>query len=603
MFAFAADEAKWNVIGFDKEPKQGESVIAVVEAQILSGWHLYSVIDQKGPFPTTFSGEGIEVGSPIKEGPLVNELDKGFSKNINFFKERALFEVPLKFTGDPKTAKLKVRFQLCNNGTCLPPKNVALDIQSVQVGKLPEIPGANSKPATETKSSTSSSSAPTSEAEQIAKAKAGGLLTYILAAFSAGLLALLTPCVFPMIPITVSFFSKRKESGSSLSQAIWYCGGIIGTFTILGIAVSLLAGASGLQNLANNAWLNLALATIFIVLALSLFGVFEIGIPTKFVNKFDASGKSGFIAPVLMGLTFSLTSFTCTLPFVGAVLVSAASGDYFYPTVGMLAFSTAFSIPFFLLALFPQLMSKLPRSGAWMVVVKAYMGFIELIAAVKFLGSFDLTFQLGILTKEVTLAIWFTLLVLAAIYLLGWIKLPKVDDGKIGWLRRAIGIATLVSAMWIANALNGGSIGKLVGFLPPSPYPYKNGAKGAVSHEWERKFLKNYDQAVAEAQKTGKRIFIDFTGQFCTNCRVMENNVFPDEKVTNSFDKFVCVTLYTDRNTPEDNKNQKFQESLNKSVSLPTYSIVESDGKTLVSSVPFTEDPQKFNEWLTANGK
>lgn len=602
MFANAAEEAKWNVIGFDKEPKQGESAVAVVEAQIQTGWHLYSVVDQTGPFPTTFSGEGLEVGSPIKEGPLVNELDKGFNKKINFFKDKALFEIPIKFNGDPKAAKLKVRFQLCNNGTCLPPKTFDLNIQGVQVGNLPAIP-AGEAPNGESPKPASNSGAPTSEAEQIAKAKANGFLAYVLAAFSAGLLALLTPCVFPMIPITVSFFSKRKESGSSLGQAIWYCGGIIGTFTILGIAVSVIAGASGLQNLANNAWLNLALATIFIVLALSLFGVFEIGIPTKFVNKFDASGKKGFIAPVLMGLTFSLTSFTCTLPFVGAVLVSAASGDYFYPVVGMLAFSTAFSIPFFLLALFPQLISKLPRSGAWMVVVKAYMGFIELIAAVKFLGSFDLTYQLGILTKEVTLAIWFTLLIGAGVYLLGWIKLPKVDDGKIGWLRRAIGVGTLILAMWVANGLNGGSLGKLVGFLPPSPYPYKNGAKGAISHEWERKFLKNYDEAVAEAQKSGKRIFIDFTGQFCTNCRVMENNVFPDEKVTKSFDKFVCVTLYTDRGTPEDIKNQKFQEALNKSVSLPTYSIVETDGKTLVSSVPFTEDPTKFNDWLTANAK
>jgi thiol:disulfide interchange protein DsbD len=594
VLGFAAGEVKWQALSTDKPLTVSSSSNLTIEATIAEGWHLYSVVDQDGPFPTTFSGEGIEIGKPIREATLVREMDKGFQKEIEFFKGKATFILPVTVTGDPKAAKLSVRFQVCKDGTCIPPTSV-----DISLNQLPVVASsATNLPPVKTNGSKGDNS---SEASKVQDAKNAGLWAYLNLAFLAGLTALLTPCVFPMIPITVSFFSKRREEGSAVKQAFLYCGGIIGTFTILGILASVIAGATGLSRLANNPWLNLGLAGIFIVLSLSLFGVFEIGLPSKFVNKFDATGKTGWIAPIFMGLTFSLTSFTCTLPFVGAVLVSSAGGDYLYPTLGMLAFSTAFSIPFFLLALFPQAVSKLPKSGSWMVVVKAYMGFIELIAAVKFLSTFDLAFQLGVLTREVNLALWFLLLVLAGIYLLGWIQLPKVEEGKIGMFRRVFAIFTLVLAGWVANGLNGSSLGKLVGFLPPTPYPYKSGAKPVGKLEWERGFAEDLTSAIAEAQKSGKPIFIDFTGQYCTNCRVMEANVFPNPEVTKAFGNFVGVTLYTDRNTEADNKNAKYQMELTKTSTLPTYAIVQPDGKTLVSSVPFTENPQKFAEWLNAH--
>lgn len=589
---FAQDYVKWSVTQVEGSLKSKGSI--VVEATISEGWHLYSVIDQQGPYPTTFSAEGATLGEKIEEEGLEKGFDQGFKKEINSFSKKARFKVPFTASGTPK---FSVRFQICKDGTCLRPKTVELD-----ASQAPEVPegsvvfaSANPAPGESPKATT-----PTSESATVEAAKKSGLFAYLQVAFLAGLTALLTPCVFPMIPITVSFFSKRKEEGSALKQALLYCAGIIGTFTGLGIVAALLFGATGLNKLANNPIVNLGLAIIFIVLALSLLGVFEIGLPSKVLNKFDGTGKTGWIAPILMGLTFSLTSFTCTLPFVGAVLLSAAQGEYFYPAIGMLAFSTAFCIPFFLLALFPQMLSKLPRSGAWMVTVKAYMGFIELIAAVKFLSTFDLGFNLGIITREFNLALWFLLLVLAGIYLLGWIRLPHVDEGKIGWLRRAFAVGTLALAMKVGLAFNGSALGDLEGFLPPSPYPGKTGGASAA---WKGKFVESWDEALAKAKETGKPIFIDFTGQYCTNCRVVEQNVFPSKEVGAQFENFVNVSLYTDRNTAEDNKNAKLQQDLTRTSTLPTYAIVSPDGSRLISSRAYTNDPSEFAKWMSENAR
>lgn len=590
------NEVKWTVSQIAGDAKAGSKAEITVTAEIQPGWHLYSVIPiEEGPFPTTFEAEDLKIDGKISEEPLVKEFDKGFNKEINFFHDKATFKIPVTFGAKGLDGKLKVTYQVCKDGVCIPPQPVDLDLKASKA--------SGAAPTTGTQE-------PTGEKGKLDKAKESGLVAYIWLAVAAGFTALLTPCVFPMIPITVSFFSKQKE-GSGIKPALLYCGGIIGTFTVLGFIVSVVAGATGLTQLANNPWVNLGLAIIFIVLALALFGVFEIGLPSKFVNKFDASGKSAFLAPILMGLTFSLTSFTCTLPFVGAVLVGASQGDYFYPIVGMIAFSSAFCLPFFLLALFPQALSKLPKSGAWMVTVKAYMGFIELIAAVKFISTFDLSFELGLITREMNLALWFMLLVMAAVYLFGWIRLPKVHDGKIGALRLAFGVFTLLGALWIGRAFNGGTLGSLEGFLPPSPYPGKtvaNGGATVAEAAWAKEFLPDYDAAVAKAKENGKPIFIDFTGLYCTNCRVMERTVFPTAKVQQEFEKYNKVSLYTDRKTnpkyaAADTKNSDLQQKLVKSVTLPTYVVVKPDGETVVGSTPFMDNPDKFAEWLAEHAK
>lgn len=589
------EKVQWTVTQIEGKTTPGSKATLIVDAKIQKGWHLYSVLDQEGPFPTTFAGTDITLGDAksIQESPIIRENDKGFLKEINFFRDTATFRVPVTFGAKGLDGKVTVTYQVCNDGTCIPPKPFTLDLKSAKVVEAGSNPTVKDSPV-----------AGTDERKKIEDAKKSGLLAYIWLAIAAGFTALLTPCVFPMIPITVSFFSKQKNEGSGYKPALLYCGGIIGTFTVLGFAVSLIAGATGLTRLANNAWVNLTLAIIFIILALALFGVFEIGLPSKFVNKFDSTGKSSFLAPILMGLTFSLTSFTCTLPFVGAVLVGASQGDYLYPIIGMLCFSSAFCLPFFLLALFPQALAKLPKSGAWMVTVKAYMGFIELIAAVKFLSTFDLGYQLGFISREANLALWFMLLVMAAAYLFGWIRLPKVHDGKIGALRIAFGVGTMLLAVKVALALNGGTLGKLEGFLPPSPYPGKKGEAAG----WERDFLPNYEAALAKAKENGKPIFIDFTGLYCTNCRDMERNVFPTAKVQEEFKKFNKVSLYTDRTMiPEfaaaDSKNSALQQKLVGVVTLPTYVVVKPDGTTVVDSTPYLDSPDKFADFLSRNAQ
>ncbi|HLP00354.1 MAG TPA: cytochrome c biogenesis protein CcdA, partial [Fimbriimonas sp.] len=469
VVALAEGEVSWKLKAIEGK---GPVYQAVVEATMKDGWHLYPVREQEGgPSPTYFTVDGVDVPKINGEGPLHTEFDKGFQKDIDSFIGTGTFLVPVTLKSPGKPPTISVNFQVCKDGVCIPPQDVTIDSTGVEFKEtLTTLEATKAPPVAPSAGPTVPAS---TEAQQIEDAQKKGLLPFLALAFVAGLTALLTPCVFPMIPITVSFFSKKKEGESALTGAMLYCGGIIGTFTLLGILMSVLVGATGLTNLANDPILNLVLAVIFIVLALSLFGVFEIGLPSKFVNSFDSSKVSKVFAPVLMGLTFSLTSFTCTLPFVGAVLVGASKGNYLYPTLGMLAFSGAFSIPFFLLALFPAMASKLPKSGGWMSTVKAYLGFIELIAAVKFLSTFDLGYSLGFITREINIAIWFSLLAMAAAYMFGWIRLPKVHDGKAGPLRLGFGVLTLALGFWILSSLSGTKLGNLEGFLPPSPYPGK----------------------------------------------------------------------------------------------------------------------------------
>jgi thiol:disulfide interchange protein DsbD len=300
-----------------------------------------------------------------------------------------------------------------------------------------------------------------------------------------------------------------------------------------------------------------------------------------------------------MGLTFSLTSFTCTLPFVGGVLVSAANGNYVWPIIGMLGFSATFSIPFFLLAIFPSAISKVPRSGAWMVVIKAYMGFIELIAATKFFSSFDLGYSYGFLTREVMLSLWFSLLLGAGLYCFGAIKLPKVDDGKIGWFRRGVGAFTLGLGVWVLMAFGDTKLGQLEGFLPPSPYPGKTMAGTATG--WKSLFVESWEEAKAKAKETGKPIFVDFTGVYCTNCRVVEQNIFTRKETQERFKKYVPVSIYIDRvNDPvhakQDAENAKMMQRMVGTVTLPTYAIVSPDGEVVKTSWAFTD---KLDEFLS----
>jgi thiol:disulfide interchange protein len=303
-----------------------------------------------------------------------------------------------------------------------------------------------------------------------------GMGKFILAAIGAGLFALTTPCVFPIIPVTVSFFAKQAEKNphQKLSGPLAYCAGLISAFTVVGVAASIAFGAAGLNRFAQHPVTNIALGLLFIVLALSLFGLFEIQMPQWLVSRAnEGRKKGGLIAPFSMGLTFALTSFTCTIAFVGTLLAAAAGRNVLTPIVGMLFFSATFALPFFLLALFPSALAKMPKSGGWMSTLKGFMGFLEIAAALKFFQNADIVKQWGILTREVYIGIWFAIFIMAGVYLLGWMVFPHHDEGKPGPLRRIFGLATIAFAFSLLTVFSGRSLGQFVdALLPPTKYPH-----------------------------------------------------------------------------------------------------------------------------------
>ncbi|MCC6402669.1 MAG: thioredoxin family protein [Fimbriimonadaceae bacterium] len=445
-------------------------------------------------------------------------------------------------------------------------------------------------------------------ASAIQSAMVQGLAPYLLLAFLAGIAALATPCVWPMIPITVSFFSKRGEGGKKdVRGALAYSLGIMLTFTLLGLAVSLLFGASGIQRLAANPWVNIGLTMVFVVLALGLFGVFNFTLPQGFVDKFQKGSRtqSGLAGPILMGVAFTLTSFTCTVPFVGTLLVSVATGNVLYPILGMLAFSFAFAVPFYLLALFPQWLASLPKSGSWLASSKAYMGFLELAAALKFMSNVDLAFNWGLLTKPAFLAVWVVVFAMAGFWLVGAMNLPHADgpEPKIGVGRRVFGFLNIGLATYLLTAINGAPLGQMVGFLPPDPYPGRGPSAvaskaGEAPKDGHIAWVKDYDLAVATATAEGKMLFLNFTGDFCVNCRVMENTVFPDPKVTELIGSMVPVWLVTDREDESSRANSALREKLTKSVTNPVYVLQKPDGTVVTIQGGATNGPGPFIQWI-----
>ncbi|CAN5506694.1 cytochrome c biogenesis protein CcdA [soil metagenome] len=561
------------VSGQDKKPVaqwQGEiqNGKLLLTAAIDKGWHVYSTTPvQGGPFATQIEAKGLTLGKEIEEKGLRKEKDDNFGLVVGFWADKAEISVPV--TSGTK-GEVTVTYQACNDHECLPPTPATVSVDKPVAGANADTGAAESQ---------------------------GPLLPFFFASILGGFLALLTPCVFPMIPITISVFSKQSN-GKPVPRAVAFCLGIIATFTILGLATSIVFGANGLQIFANNPWLNLFLGGLFVVLSLSLFGVYEFTLPGVLANRVNTQGKGDFVGPVLMGLVFSLTSFTCTVPVVGTLLVAAAQGERIYPLVGMIGFSSAFALPFFLLALFPSALAKMPKSGGWLATVKASMGFLELAAAMKFFSTVDLSFGLGWLTKPVFLSIWIVLAAMAAAYLLGWVRLPSVHDGKPGPLRLAFGIGTAVLAVWLLGGLNDRSLKELEAFLPPDPYPSLVGATDAPKAIVEAGWHPVYEDALAEAKQTGKNVFIDFTGIYCTNCRYMEKNVFPDERVKSRFEKFVLAKLYTDRPTSEEDKRyEALKERLTNNAANPVYAIVTPEGE-LVAKHAYERDIDVFADFL-----
>ncbi len=414
-------------------------------------------------------------------------------------------------------------------------------------------------------------------------------------AASTGLLSLLTPCVFPMIPVTVAYFSTPNHK-PSLRRAFVFALGIVATFTILGLVLAAVFGAAGLTRFAADPWVNLVLASLFLLFAANLFGRFEIATPWRVTTAADRAARAATpgssFGALVMGATFTLTSVTCTAPFVGTLLVLASQGSWATPIAGMLVYSTAFALPFFLLAAGPGLVSHLPRAGEWMRTLRVLIGLLEVGAAIKFVSNADLVLGWGIFTRNVVLIGWSALALIGAAYLgrnlVGSRRLERNP------LRFAPIFAALALAAWLASGVGGRTLPQVEAFLPPA-VPTALASASGEAPAW---LLNDFAGAQSAARSSGKLVFVDFTGYTCTNCRWMEANIFTRPDVSAELGQFVLSRLYTDGEGAIYEQQQAFQEEKFGTVALPLYAVVDRDGKVRATFSGLTRDPAAFIAFL-----
>jgi len=638
--------------------KPGDKLTAQVSASIAGGWHIYSVTQGSGgPVPTRITiAEGVfkSAGNVSGSAPK-REMDPNFGIMTEFYIGSASFSVPVIIDSSTppgsQTLTINVRYQACNDTLCLPPKTVKVSAPveivsgtTAAIAQTSPTPtptsasnanssaslnknvNANSATNTNSANATSQTIAPVTEEPLVPVSTSSvpyasstetpvadsSIWSFIWLAMTLGALSLLTPCVFPMIPITVSYFSNHSggDRVHSVKLATVYSFGIIATFTLLGILIAVFVGAAGINLFAANPWVNLLITAIFLLFAFNLFGAYEITIPSGILTRLDSLTRSeegqgrGIVGALLMGLTFTLTSFTCTSPFVGTILVSASNGAWRQPLVGMLAYSGVFALPFFVLALVPQLVSQLPRAGGWMNAVKVTMGFLEVAAAMKFLSNVDLVWKWHIFTREVVLAIWIAIGVILAVYLLG--KFQLSHDSKperIGAIRLASAIVSLAIAFYLLTGLFGSPLGELESFLPPMTANLSSSqtASGGRTASSELNWITNdYEAALKKAREENKPVFIDFTGYTCTNCRWMEANMFTKPSVREELSNYILAQLYTDGEGELYEKQQAMEQDQFGTVALPLYVLVNANGEKIKTFPGLTRDETGFLSFLKA---
>ena len=582
--------------------RSGEVARIVVTASMDAEWRVYALRDQgEGPIATRVivTGDIVEALGMVEEEEPIEKYDEGFLTNTRSHHGGAIFVAPIRLKDglDPGTHELKVGvlYQVCNESLCYPPQEEFLDVSliveegQIRDGRMDMVMVADVFDR--------------SGNINLDVAIEQGFLSFVFLSISMGFLALLTPCVFPMIPITVSYFTHQGETGKGkpLKNAIIYTLGIIGAFSILGFILALTLGASGANQLASNPWVNLFIASLFIYFALSLFGMYEIQLPEKLRNfSLQQEGRGGVIGTLFMAVTFTLTSFTCTVQFVGLLLVAASQGQWFWPMVGMVVFSGAFALPFFFLALFPQYLAKMPKSGGWLNSVKVIMGFLELAAAFKFLSNTDLVWGWGFFSHNAVLAVWAVLMLLAGIYLLGKIQLPHDSPLKsVSVPRLILSTAFLTFGLYLTSGLFGQRIhGIIYAYLPPmveggSGAVRTNGSSMAEEFEW----YSELEDGLLEARATGKSVFIDFTGYTCTNCRWMEANIFTNQEVKDRFGQMILVQLYTDGG-PNHKEKQQYEIDRFGTAALPFYVILSPDDEVITTFPGMTRDLDDFLDFL-----
>ena len=533
------------------------------KANIEDHWHLYSQnIEQDGPVPTEFTFTtkgGYELIGGVTEGKPIEEFDPNFDMVLKYFGKEAIFTQKIKVISS-KDFKIEgnVYFMVCDEKQCLPPEEVkfSFDIKAAADG------------------ATSSSEVPLDEKE------GESMWWLFFISFLSGFAALLTPCVFPMIPMTVSFFTKQsKTKAKGITNAIIYGLSIIVIYVALGVGVSSIFGADALNNMATNVYFNIGFFLLLIIFGASFLGAFDIELPASWTNKsVEAEGKGGLLGIFFMAFTLALVSFSCTGPIVGTLLVEAATGGYMGPIIGMLGFSLAIALPFALFAAFPGWLNSLPQSGGWLNSVKVTLGFLEIALAFKFLSNADLVMQTHWLERELFLAIWIMIFGLLTMYLLGFLKFAHDSDLKhISVSRLSIAILTGTLTVYMIPGLWGAPLKIINAFPPPMQYsesPFgvgnSNGGTSSTPHEEQGQHLgpqgimvfHDYKEGMDYAKEVNKAVVIDFTGWACVNCRKMEEQVWSNPNVKSMLaNDVVLISLYVDERIDLP-KNEQYETTL-----------------------------------------
>lgn len=649
-------------------------------ATIDDTWHMYSLVkgDDNGPNPTVFlftkSGDYELIGS-TKESKPVKEFDKVFEMNVQYFERTATFTQRIKLKADKKISiKGKYEFQACTDEKCIfPPadefvfelkgtadcigitsatisersgnSSTVIEASSGVTFTVPSIYDSITVNDTINSAMESMSEQPVIDKEASTPLEEKSFWGIFIAGFIGGLAALLTPCVFPMIPMNVSFFTKQsKTKAQGIRNALLYSVSIIILYVGLGLGVTLIFGAGALHTLSTNVWFNMAFFVLLLVFAMSFLGAFEITLPSGFVNKMDAkSDKGGYLGIFFMAFTLALVSFSCTGPIIGTLLVQASStGNITGPFFGMFGFALALALPFGLFAAFPGWLNSLPQSGGWLNAVKVTLGFLELALALKFASNADLVVQAGILTREVFIGFWIVIFALLTMYLIGMYKTSHDSDLKhVSVGRLFVAIVSFFLTVYLIPGMWGAPLKLLSGILPPLEYSESPHGFGASSNNSSSQkeipqdaefakymevnkngivhFKNDYEHALAYAKKVGKPLLIDFTGHACANCRKTEDYVWPDAEVTKRLNNdVVLVSLYVDDKRALDTKDymtvqwygkerqitdigDKFkymQEKIYGQSTQPLYVLVDGNEKVLSPIRGYNPSIPEYITWL-----
>ncbi len=596
-FAQRPEYVKWSLPAEAVPAPPGGKVLLRVAGRIEPGWHLYSG-STAGGIPTSFKvgPESVVERVRLLQPPPKRALDQNFGLETETFENEVAFLLELELKKDapagPAALSINARFQTCTDTQCVPGKwsgTAALNVDPAVAPAVPAIPPGYAE-----------AKAPPERATGAAPADSQGFAAFLLVAFGFGLAAIFTPCVFPMIPITMSYFLNRQSGGrrDAVTQAVVFCLGIIVLFTGLGLVLTAALGPFGVVQLGSNRWVNGFISVLFMAFGLSLLGAFEITIPSAILTRLNrSSDQGGFAGTLLMGLTFSLASFACVGPFVGTLLAASVGGGGARPVFGMLAFSAGLALPFFLLALFPSYLKRLPRSGGWMARVKVVMGFVILAASLKYLSSLDQVLQWGFLTRERFLAAWIVLFAMAGLYLLGFLRLEGIKpDEPMGLARLLAGMLFLVFAISLAPGMFGGRLGDLDAYVPVAAESV--GLAGGASPNALVWMKNQYREALDRARREGKLVFVNFTGYACANCHWMKANMFTRPEIAAALQNFVLVDLYADGTDQASEDNQKLELAKFNTVAEPYYAILDPDEKVIATFPGLTKDPAEYLAFL-----